>query len=76
MRHFWEILLGYIETGNPYRWMLTFDGNGLISLEHFPDEYCGALEAGSGDWAYTGSLQDTVKIVEGYLLAQPKEEEQ
>jgi len=50
---FWTV------AGNPYKWAIYPD-HGSVEVEHYPDDYCGDREAGSGDWSVEGPLAFTL----------------
>lgn len=63
-------LIGFVERHDPFRWMLTFDGDGEVTLEYFPDEYAGDLEAGSGSWSWTGDVESVISEAEKMISDQ------
>ena len=64
----WEGLLNLVE-GDPFSWMLRFQGKGIIELEYFSYDYSGDLEAGCGDWSHEGNLEEVVRAAESFLLS-------
>jgi hypothetical protein len=46
---FWTV------AGNPYKWAI-YPNHGSVEIEHYPDDYCGDREDGSGDWSVEGPL--------------------
>ena len=59
----WEDLLNFINSKNPYKWMITFDGGNIVTLEYFGEEYFGVLESGCGLWRVTGTMQNILEAI-------------
>lgn len=56
----WSELQALIEQHEPRSWMLRFEPDGLLVLEHYPEMYFGDLEANCGDWMAEGSLAEVI----------------
>jgi len=64
-----EKLIKIIEKDNPDNWLLSFEGDGEVTLEYFGEGYCGDKECGSGSTQYTGKPGWVTQMAVGLISA-------
>jgi hypothetical protein len=50
-------VIAFIEKA-PRDWLLSFEGDGVFELEHFPEGYMEDMEIGTGDWSRNGTMEE------------------
>lgn len=58
-----EKLLLFIENNNPDRWVLIFEGEGVMTLEYFGKDYMGEREVSCGTWQIAFTITSQIETV-------------
>lgn len=64
-------LIDLIDDNEPDRWLISFEGLGVITLEHFDGDYMGEKEVGCGTWEASGSVERVLELTRSYLEGGP-----